>query len=112
MELIHTDEQEQLRSSLRKFFEDKSPTSEVRRLMAEGTYDKTVWKQMADQLGLQGLAIPEAYGGSGFGLPELAVVLDAQGRELCPGPFLPTVAAGVVIDRCGTDELRAALATL
>ena len=37
------------------------------------------------------------------------MVLEAQGRELCPGPFLPTVAAGVVIDRCGTEELRAAL---
>ncbi|RUP28526.1 MAG: acyl-CoA dehydrogenase, partial [Mycolicibacterium sp.] len=66
------------------------------------------WTTAAD-LGWQGLAIPEAYGGSGFGLPELAVVLEAQGRELCPGPFLPTVAAGVVIDRCGTEELRAAL---
>ncbi|WP_409430884.1 acyl-CoA dehydrogenase [Mycobacterium sp. SMC-16] len=66
------------------------------------------WTAAAD-LGWQGLAIPEAYGGSGFGLPELAVVLEAQGRELCPGPFLPTVAAGVVIDRCGTEELRAAL---
>ncbi|SEB24644.1 MULTISPECIES: acyl-CoA dehydrogenase [unclassified Mycobacterium] len=66
------------------------------------------WTAAAD-LGWQGLAIPEEFGGSGFGLPELAVVLEAQGRELCPGPFLPTVAAAVVIDRCGTDELRAAL---
>jgi len=66
------------------------------------------WTAAAD-LGWQGLAIPEAYGGSGFGLPELAVVLEAQSRALCPGPFLPTVAAGVVIDRCGTEELRAAL---
>lgn len=66
------------------------------------------WTAAAD-LGWQGLAIPEAYGGSGFGLPELAVVLESQGRELCPGPFLPSVAAGVVIDRCGTEELRAAL---
>ncbi|GAA2412096.1 acyl-CoA dehydrogenase [Mycolicibacterium llatzerense] len=66
------------------------------------------WTATAD-LGWQGLAIPETYGGSGFGLPELAVVLEAQGRELCPGPFLPTVAAAVVIDRCATEELRAAL---
>ncbi|MDX1877583.1 acyl-CoA dehydrogenase [Mycolicibacterium sp. 141076] len=66
------------------------------------------WTAAAD-LGWQGLAIPEAYGGSGFGLPELAVVLEVQGRELSPGPFLPTVAAGVVIDRCGTEELRTAL---
>lgn len=66
------------------------------------------WTAAAD-LGWQGLAIPEEFGGAGFGLPELAVVLEAQGRDLCPGPFLPTVAAAVVIDRCGTDELRAAL---
>ncbi|HEX7826687.1 MAG TPA: acyl-CoA dehydrogenase, partial [Mycobacterium sp.] len=66
------------------------------------------WTAAADR-GWQGLAIPEAYGGSGFGLPELAVVLEAQGRELCPGPFLPTVAAAVVIDRCATEELRATL---
>ncbi len=66
------------------------------------------WTAAAD-LGWQGLAIPEAYGGSGFGLPELVVVLEAQGRELCPGPFLPTVAAAVVVDRCASDELRAAL---
>ena len=56
-----------------------------------------------------GLAIAEEHGGSGFGLAELAVVLEAQGRELCPGPFLPTVAAAVVIDRCAPDSLRAQL---
>ena len=39
------------------------------------------------------LPIAEDHGGSGFGPAELAVVLEAQGRELCPGPFLPTVAA-------------------
>ncbi len=66
------------------------------------------WTAAAD-LGWQGLAIPEAYGGSGFGLPELAVVLEVQGRELCPGPFLPTVAAAAVVDRCATDPVRAEL---
>jgi alkylation response protein AidB-like acyl-CoA dehydrogenase len=60
-------------------------------------------------VGWPGLAIPEEYGGSGFGLSELAVVLEAQGRVLCPGPFLPSVSAAVVIDRCGTDALRARL---
>ena len=59
--------------------------------------------------GGSGLAIAEEHGGSGFGLAELAVVLEAQGRELCPGPFLPSVAAAVVIDRCATDSLRAQL---
>ncbi|HET7664960.1 MAG TPA: acyl-CoA dehydrogenase, partial [Mycobacterium sp.] len=55
------------------------------------------------------LAIAEEHGGSGFGLAELAVVLEVQGRELSPGPFLPSVAAAVVIDRCASDSVRAQL---
>jgi alkylation response protein AidB-like acyl-CoA dehydrogenase len=67
-----------------------------------------IWKASA-ALGWNGLAIAEDHGGSGFGLSELAIVLEAQGHELCPGPFLPTVAAAVIIDRCGSDSLRAQL---
>ena len=67
-----------------------------------------VWSAATD-LGWTGLAIAEEHGGSGYGLAELAVVLEAQGRELCPGPFLPSVAAAVVIDRCAPDSLRAQL---
>ena len=37
------------------------------------------------------------------------MVLEAQGHELCPGPFLPSVAAAVVIDRCASDSVRAQL---
>jgi alkylation response protein AidB-like acyl-CoA dehydrogenase len=60
-------------------------------------------------LGWNGLAIAEEHGGSGFSLAELAVVLELLGRELSPGPFLPTVAAAVVIDRCASDSVRAQL---
>lgn len=67
-----------------------------------------IWSAGKD-LGWNGLAIAEEHGGSGFGLAELAVVLEAQGRELAPGPFLPTVAAAVVIDRCAPDSVRAQL---
>ncbi|WP_101950805.1 acyl-CoA dehydrogenase [Mycobacterium sp. 3519A] len=65
-----------------------------------------IWSAGAD-LGWNGLAVAEEYGGSGFGLAELAVVLEAQGRELSPGPFLPSVAAAVVIDRCASESVRA-----
>jgi alkylation response protein AidB-like acyl-CoA dehydrogenase len=72
------------------------------------THPAEIWSAGKD-LGWNGLAIAEEHGGSGFGLAELAVVLEAQGRELCPGPFLPTVAAAVVIDRCASDSVRAQL---
>ncbi|SEG04428.1 Acyl-CoA dehydrogenase [Thermomonospora echinospora] len=91
MRLAVTEEQEELRSTLRRFFTGKSPSGEVRRLMAtaEG-YDPALWEQMAGQLGLPGLAIPERYGGAGFGLRELVVVLEEMGRALVCAPFLST----------------------
>lgn len=67
-----------------------------------------LWKATAE-LGWLGLHVPEEFGGSGFGLPELTVVLEALGHDLAPGPFLPTMAASAVIDRCAGDAVRAAL---
>jgi alkylation response protein AidB-like acyl-CoA dehydrogenase len=88
-----SEEQEELRKSVRRFLEDKSPETEVRRLMetTEG-YDPAVWSQMAQQLGLQGLAIPEEFGGSGFTYVELIVVLEEMGRALLCAPYFSTVA--------------------
>jgi alkylation response protein AidB-like acyl-CoA dehydrogenase len=75
-------------------------------LEQESAHPEAIWSAAAAQ-GWTGLALAEEHGGSGFGLAELAVVLEAQGHELCPGPFLPTVAAAVVIDRCAPDSVRA-----
>jgi alkylation response protein AidB-like acyl-CoA dehydrogenase len=88
-----SEEQEELRKAVRRFLDDKSPSTEVRRLMetTEG-YDPAVWSQMANQLGLQALAIPEAYGGAGFGYVELVVVLEEMGRTLLCAPYFSTVA--------------------
>ena len=54
-------------------------------------HDPAVWQQMARQLGLPGLALPEEYGGDGFGLAELGVVLEEMGAALLCAPFFATV---------------------
>src|SRR3984893_4741173 len=103
-----SEEQEELRKSVRRFLEDKSPESEVRRLMetSEG-FDPAVWSQMAQQLGLQGLTIPEEYGGSGFGYVELVVVLEEMGRALLCAPYFATVAlAANAILSSGDDAAK------
>jgi alkylation response protein AidB-like acyl-CoA dehydrogenase len=88
-----SEEQEELRRLVRRFLEEKSPESEVRRLMATADgYDEAVWRQMADQLGLQAMIIPEEDGGAGFGYVELAVVLEEMGAALLCAPYLSTVA--------------------
>jgi alkylation response protein AidB-like acyl-CoA dehydrogenase len=66
------------------------------------------WDAMVD-LGWTGLHVPERYGGSGYGLPELAVVLEALGHAVAPGPFLPTVVLSAIIADCGSDDHRARL---
>jgi alkylation response protein AidB-like acyl-CoA dehydrogenase len=107
-----SEEQEQLREAVRKFLEAKSPESEVRRLMetTEG-YDPAVWKQMANELGLQSLHIPEAYGGQGFTFVELGIVLEEQGRALLCAPYFSTVvlAANAILNAGSADEKSALL---
>jgi alkylation response protein AidB-like acyl-CoA dehydrogenase len=94
---LMTDELELLRSSVRAFLQQHSTESDIRRLMetTQG-YDPAVWKAMATQLGLQGLAIPEEAGGSGASLVELCVVFEEMGRVLLSAPFLGTVGLGAM----------------
>ncbi|HEY5697917.1 MAG TPA: acyl-CoA dehydrogenase family protein, partial [Acidimicrobiales bacterium] len=66
------------------------------------------WAEVAE-LGWLGLHVAEEQGGSGFGLAELAVVLEELGRAVAPGPILPTVLASAVVDRLGDTDTRAAL---
>jgi alkylation response protein AidB-like acyl-CoA dehydrogenase len=108
--LVFSEEQEELRGSVRRFFEDKSPSREVRRLMetTEG-YSPEVWEQMAAQMGLQGLAVPERYGGTGFGFVDLAIVLEEAGRALLCAPYFATVAlAATALLESGDEDACAA----
>ena len=101
-------EHEELRKAVRRFLEHRSPESEVRRLMdAASGYDPAVWSQMADQLGLQGLIIPEQFGGSGYGYLELVVVLEEMGRALLCAPYFSTVVmAANLLMASGDDDAK------
>jgi len=104
-----TEEQQELRKMVKRFLDEKSPESEVRRLMAtDDGYDPDVWRQMARELGLQGLGIPERFGGQGFGPVELYVVFEEMGAALLCAPYFSTVAlAANAIMNVGSDEDQA-----
>src|SRR5271154_4966885 len=111
IQFAFTDEQEQFRSSVRRFLSDKSPTTEVRRLMAtaEG-YDPSVWRQLSEELALPGIHMPEQYGGAGFGMVELCIVMEELGRALLCAPYFSTaVLAANAILNAGTDAQKSAL---
>src|SRR6516225_8655570 len=63
------------------------------------------WDDLA-ALGWLGLHLPESAGGSGYGLPELVVVVEELGRAVAPGPFVPTVIASAVIAAAGSEALQ------
>ena len=110
MNFAFSEEQEELRRTVRQFLEAKSSSPDVRRLMetAEG-YDEAVWRQMGQELGLQGLHIPEEYGGQGFSFVELCIVLEEMGRVLLCAPYYSTVvlAANAILN-AGTDAQKQA----
>jgi alkylation response protein AidB-like acyl-CoA dehydrogenase len=103
-------ELDELRAGVRDFLAAKSDERQVRRLMeSERGYDDAVWRQMAEQLGLQSLALPTEHGGDGYGFVELRVVLEEMGRTLLAGPFLSTVVlAGSTLVASGDATAQAA----
>ena len=109
MSFSFNEEQEELRKLVRRFCEEKSPSDQVRRLMdSDDNRDPQVWSQMAEQLGLQGIAISEEHGGAGFGPVELGIVLEEMGRTLLVSPYFATVAlAGQALSASDDKEAKA-----
>ncbi|MDV6271351.1 acyl-CoA dehydrogenase family protein [Rhodococcus globerulus] len=96
MKFTFSAEQDELRATVHRFLDLKSSEAEVRRLMdTPQGYDIEVWKQISEQLGLVGLAVPEEFGGSGFGYAELTIVFEEMGRALFCGPYFSTVALAI-----------------
>ena len=110
MNFAFTEEQEELRKTVRSFLDTKSPETEVRRLMeTTDGYDAAVWSQMGEQMGLQGLAIPEEFGGSGYSFVDLGIVLEEMGRALLCAPFFSTaVLAANTLIHSGDDAAKKA----
>ena len=101
MEFDLSKPQQLLRESAREVFARQCPMIRVRALMAgESAFDEELWRTLSDQ-GWVGLHLPEAAGGLGLGLVELAVVVEEMGRACVPGPFLATLWAATLLAHAG-----------
>ena len=109
MALVLTEDQELLAQTARDFVRTNSPVGRLRALrdaQDSAGFSRDVWQEMA-QLGWAGILIPEEYGGAGMGLADLAVVLEAVGRNLAPEPFLSTVLlGGQLLAHAGSPEQK------
>ncbi|WP_415949371.1 acyl-CoA dehydrogenase family protein [Streptomyces sp. KLOTTS4A1] len=76
-----TEEQEELRSAVRSLL-----------VRHEGA---AAWRPLAEQIGVAQLAVPEEYGGAGYGAREVHVVMEELGRALSPVPYLGSAVLAV-----------------
>jgi alkylation response protein AidB-like acyl-CoA dehydrogenase len=113
--LVLSEEQEELRDSLRRFLADRSPMSRVRQMIEtpEG-YDRALWDRMAADLSLQGMAVPDTCGGAGFGQVEMSIVMEELGRALLPSPFLASavLATNALLALDDADAVRELLPSI
>ena len=109
MPIALTDDHRELGEVARSFLAAQKVRRVARELLdADEQPTPPFWRELAG-LGWLGLHVDEAYGGSGFGLPELVVVIDELGRAVAPGPFVPTVVVSAVLTDLATGEQKARL---
>lgn len=112
-DLLYTDVEESLRSSVRSTLRRSLDEGLAARLYDEPDTDvSALWRALTDQLGLAGLLVPESLGGAGATAREAAVVLEELGREAAPTPFLTSaVIATSALLAVGDEEHLPRLAT-
>ncbi|MGW4645826.1 acyl-CoA dehydrogenase family protein [Kitasatospora sp. NPDC004289] len=87
-DLLYSEVEEELRSAVRDFLTDHCPPAAVLgRVETTEPYDPRLWRGLADGLGVAGLQAPEALGGAGASVREVAVVLEELGRSVAPVPY-------------------------
>jgi len=97
MDLNLDAEQLAVRDAIRGVLAERLPSARLRALMTEESpFDAAVWSA-AGELGWFGLAVPEAQGGAGYGLPEAMLLFTELGRAVAPGPWLGTVLAALAL---------------
>jgi len=101
-----SEEHEALRESVSGWAERNIPAESLRSATDERP---AFWTGLAEQ-GLLGLHLPEDAGGSGYGLLEAAVAIEALAERMAPGPYLPTVLASAVVHASKHHELLSGLA--
>lgn len=119
LDLLYTEAEEDLRSSVRDLLADRCDSDAVTRIYdGDRSLVDGLWKSLA-QVGLAGLLVPEARGGQGASAREAAVVLEELGRTAAPVPFLTSsvIATTALLDsdstlleQLATGERVAALA--
>ncbi|MBX3594716.1 acyl-CoA dehydrogenase family protein [Sphingomonas sp.] len=106
MDFALTDEQRMIADTANAFFAEGATSARTRAAMDAGGLDRELWRAFCGELGLGGIAVPEARGGAGLGMVEFALVAMAAGERVAAIPLLGHIMA----TRAMRDDARAPLA--
>ena len=106
MDFDLSDEQRLLQETVAGYLENECPLARLRELYNDDTgYDEALWKGLAE-LGVAGIHLPEAYGGSELEILDLAVVVETVGRAASPVPLISHALASLAIALGGSEEQK------
>ncbi|HCH21180.1 MAG: acyl-CoA dehydrogenase [Cellvibrionales bacterium] len=108
MPLALNEEQRMLRDTARDFLQNDAPVNLMRQLRDDGNeqgYSDELWHKMIE-MGWPAVAIPEQFGGLGFGFIGAGAILQEAGKTLANSPFFNTVALGAAAIIHGGNEAQ------
>ncbi|MBW2275774.1 MAG: acyl-CoA/acyl-ACP dehydrogenase, partial [Deltaproteobacteria bacterium] len=110
MDFSYSEDQQAVRELARQILGDRSDVERAKKIEAEPEcFDRELWKDLAEA-SLLGIAIPEEYGGMGFGMEELCILFEELGRTLAALPLYPSLALGALsVSEFGSAEQRESL---
>ena len=107
MNFDFSDDHRVIQEQIQRFLTDRSPLSRFRDVLeGRDRYAEEVWQGLAE-MGIQGTAIDEAYGGVGLGYLPLCLAAQSLGEQLSPVPFSSSIyLAAEAISKFGTDAQK------
>jgi alkylation response protein AidB-like acyl-CoA dehydrogenase len=109
MSIAITDDHKSLADTASDFLLKRNARGAARDLLeAPSESMPELWDEMVG-LGWLGLHLPESYGGSGYSLEELVIIVEQLGRAVAPGALVPTVIVSATLAAVADDATKAEL---
>ena len=109
MDFSYSEEQREVQNLARQILSDIATADRIKQLEDQQLrYDSALWAKLAEA-GLLGVALDADFGGMGFGLTELCLVIEEVGRTVAPVPTVPTLLTALAVQKFGSDAQKSAL---
>jgi alkylation response protein AidB-like acyl-CoA dehydrogenase len=108
MNFLLTEDQLALVDSVSNLLRDKCDSQQLHKVFnvaGDAQFDRELWQALCE-MGVPAIMVPQAYGGLGLGMVDLAIVAEALGRTVAPAPLLGHALAALAITLGGSEDQK------